>query len=154
MPQRDAIESGREHEAEQSTVLGQHVGCDLRHSIELGIDERAIEFATLVLIEIRRVKQAVDEQAKPALGRNATGRRMRLIDQPQFGELGQRLANARRRQFERQKLREHLRTNGRGRAHVGHHQRTQNAFLAFAEIGLEGPIQRGCVRIRGHRNPQ
>ena len=80
--QHDALESRSEHEAEQMRCIRQKLGGDVHHIAGFDILERVRERATLIGRELGGFEQAIDEMAKPPLGRHPTSRRVGLLNQP------------------------------------------------------------------------
>ncbi len=76
----------------------------------------------------------IEEAAQAAGGRHAARRGVRLLDEPQLGELRHRVADRRGRERDREDVRDGARSDRCGLAHVARDDRAQHEHLALAQL--------------------
>ena len=133
MLERHALEPRRDREAEQARLLREQLRGHLDHRVALRVVDAVLDRAPVVLGDVAPVEQAIDEGAQPLLGGHAARRRVRLLDQAERAELGQRGADRRRGELLQQQVGDVLRADRRGLAHVGADRRAQHVLLALRE---------------------
>ncbi len=107
---RTATASARGPDDDRRAVreLGQQIRRLVQHLLELTVRRRE-ELADLALrraVESTRRRQVIDEVAVSLVGRDPTGRRVRLDEEPLLFEDGQFAAHGRRRHLDRRRPRD------------------------------------------------
>ncbi len=141
VPHRRRAEARRGHERQQASDAGEHLRRRLQRIVELAPHRREVE---------REPGGPRIDPSEHLLGvhvvagarRDAPGRRVRMGEEPERLQLGELVANGRRREAEPGALDERLRADGLARRHVLLHHPPQDVALAFAQLGhLQGILR-------------
>ena len=132
VPQRRRLQRRRRDEREQARHLREHLGRRLQRFRDLRVLARDAE-RELGPSRLRSGQERVDVEAVARLGGHAPGRGVRVREQAEALELGELVADGRRRDVEAGTLDERLRADGLAGGDVLLHHPPQDVALALRE---------------------